>query len=81
MDGHHLQPGMTLAGRYRIEDLVGEVAGARSWRAMDTILNRSVGIQALPSDDPRTTAFLEAARQSTAVPDPRFLRVLDAVAN
>lgn len=81
MDGHDLQPGITLAGRYRIEDLVGEVAGSRTWRAMDTILNRSVGIQALSSDDPRITAFLEAARQSTSVPDPRFLRVLDAVAD
>ena len=81
MDGHDLQPGLILAGRYRIEDLVGEVAGARLWRAIDTILNRSVGVQALPSDDPRTPAFLDAARQSTAVPDPRFLRVLDAVAD
>jgi len=81
VDGQLLQPGITLAGRYRVEDLIGEVAGARSWRAMDTILNRSVGIQALPSDDPRTAAFLDAARQSTAVPDPRFLRVLDAVAD
>lgn len=80
MDGHDLQPGLILADRYRIEDLVGEVAGARTWRAMDTILNRSVGIQVLSSDDPRTAAFLEAARRSTAVPDPRFLRVLDAVA-
>lgn len=80
MDGHDLEPGRILAGRYRLEDLVGEVAGARTWRAMDTILNRSVGIQVLDSSDRRTTAFLEAARQSTAVPDPRFLRVLDAVA-
>jgi putative peptidoglycan lipid II flippase len=81
VDGHDLEPGLILAGRYRLEDLVGEVAGARTWRAMDTILNRSVGIQVLDSSDPRTTAFLGAARQSTAVPDPRFLRVLDAVAD
>jgi len=81
VDGYDLQPGAVLAGRYRIEDLVEEVAGARSWRAIDTVLNRSVGVQALPRDDPRTPAFLEAARQSTAVPDSRFLRVLDAVAD
>ncbi len=80
MDSHPLQSGTTLAGRYRIEDLVGERGGSRTWRAVDVILNRSVGVQALPSEDPRALAFLEAARQSTAVPDPRFLRVLDVVA-
>jgi len=80
VDGHDLEAGQTLAGRYRIEDLVGETAGSRTWRAVDLVLNRSVGVQALSSADPRSVAFLEAARASTAVPDPRFLRVLDAVA-
>jgi putative peptidoglycan lipid II flippase len=70
-------PGHTLAGRYRIEDLVGETAGSRTWRAFDSVLNRSVGVQILAADDPRCTAFLEAARRSTVVTDPRFLRVLD----
>jgi putative peptidoglycan lipid II flippase len=70
-------PGSTLAGRYRVEDLVGETAGSRTWRAFDSVLNRSVGIQVLPADDPRCSDFLEAARRSTVVTDPRFLRVLD----
>jgi hypothetical protein len=70
-------PGSTLAGRYRIEDLVGETAGSRTWRAFDTVLNRNVGVQVIDADDPRCPAFLEAARRSTAVTDPRFLRVLD----
>ena len=81
MNGHAIEPGQTMAGRYRIEDLAGEVAQSRTWRAMDTILNRSVGIQTMPSNDARATAFLEAARASTTVLDPRFLRVLDAVAD
>ena len=79
MEGHTIQPGSVLAGRYRIDDLVGEAAGSTTWRAFDQILNRSVSIRALPADDPRCEAFLDAARRSTAVSDPRFLPVLDAV--
>lgn len=81
MDGHDLQPGTTLAGRYRIEDLVGEGGSSRSWRAVDVMLNRSVGVEALPSSDPHSVPFLAAARQSTVISDPRFLQVLDAVAD
>lgn len=72
-----LHPGDALAGRYRIEDLVGEVGGSQIWRAKDDVLNRSVGAQVLPASDPRAVNFLDAARASTAVTDPRFLRVLD----
>ncbi|MGH3452825.1 MAG: protein kinase family protein, partial [Nocardioidaceae bacterium] len=79
MEGQAIQPGSILAGRYRIDDLVGEAAGSTTWRAFDQILNRSVSIRAVASDDPRRAAFLEAARRSTAVSDPRFLPVLDAV--
>lgn len=70
-------PGSTLAGRYRIEDLVGESAGSKTWRAFDSVLNRSVGVQMLDADDPRCPAFLEAARRSTRATDPRILPVLD----
>lgn len=70
-------PGATLAGRYRIEDLVGETAGSKTWRAFDSVLNRSVGVQMLDAGDSRCPAFLEAARRSTAATDPRLLRVLD----
>lgn len=81
MEGLAIQPGSILAGRYRIDDLVGEAAGSSTWRAFDQILNRSVSIRAVAADDPRLTAFLDAARRSTAVSDPRFLPVLDAVAD
>ncbi|HYJ66828.1 MAG TPA: protein kinase family protein [Nocardioidaceae bacterium] len=79
MEGHAIQPGSILAGRYRVDDLVGEAAGSTTWRAFDEILNRSVSIRAVAADDPRCPAFLDAARSSTAVSDPRFLPVLDAV--
>jgi hypothetical protein len=70
-------PGTVLAGRYRLDDLLTESAGARFWRATDTILARSVAIHAVPSDDPRSPALLEAARVSATVIDPHLLRVLD----
>ncbi|MGI8613821.1 MAG: protein kinase family protein [Nocardioidaceae bacterium] len=81
MDELAVAPGSTLAGRYRLEDLVGEDAGSMAWRAFDPVLNRSVGVQVLPAHDPRCAAFLEAGRRSTVVTDPRFLRVLDVAAD
>jgi len=79
VEGQAIQPGSVLAGRYRVDDLVGESAGSTTWRAFDGILNRSVSIRAVAAEDPRCAAFLDAARRSTAVADPRFLPVLDAV--
>lgn len=73
-----LHAGDVLAGRYRLEDLIREVGGSQIWRATDDVLNRSVAAQVLPASDPRAAAFLDGARASTAVTDPRFLRVLDA---
>lgn len=79
MPAHALSPGSELAGRYRIEDLVGETARSQTWRAVDRILERSVSVQAVRADDPAAERFLVAARAATVVEDPRFLRVLDAV--
>lgn len=69
--------GVVLAGRYELADLVSERLGSVTWRAVDIILNRNVGAEILPSDDPRAAHFLAAARESTGVTDARFLRVLD----
>lgn len=74
-----LGAGDELDGRYVLQDLVTEKLGATTWRAHDRVLARNVGIEMLPSADPRAANFLEAARQSTMVTDPRFLRVLDLV--
>lgn len=71
--------GDVLADRYELQDLVTERLGSVTWRANDSILNRNVGIEMLPSTDPRADHFLEAARLSTTVTDPRFLRVLDLI--
>ncbi|MDX6278332.1 MAG: hypothetical protein QOJ72_2460 [Nocardioidaceae bacterium] len=71
--------GDVLAHRYELQDLVTERLGATTWRAHDQVLNRNVGIEMLSSIDPRAEHFLTAARESTAVTDPRFLRVLDLI--
>lgn len=79
MDTRALSSGDVLSGRYRLEDLISESHDVFVWRAADQALNRSVCVQAMAATDPRVGAFLEAARRSTAVTDPRFLRVLDIV--
>lgn len=74
-----LGAGDVLDGRYELQDLVTEKLGSSTWRAHDTVLARNVGIEMIPSEDPRARHFLDAARESTGVTDPRFLRVLDLV--
>jgi putative peptidoglycan lipid II flippase len=76
-----LTSGLVLVERYELQDLVSDRLGAVTWRALDLVLNRNVGIELIRSDDPRAPHFLEAARQSTAITDARFLRVLDILEN
>jgi hypothetical protein len=78
-DRRPLASGDVLAHRYELQDLVSEKLGSSTWRAHDRVLHRNVGIEMLSSSDPRADHFLEAARESTAVTDPRFLRVLDLI--
>lgn len=78
-DRRPLASGDVLAHRYELQDLVTESLGSTTWRAHDQILNRNVGLEMIASDDPRAEHFLQAARESTSVTDPRFLRVLDLV--
>lgn len=73
-----VEPGRQFAGRYRVEDLLAERAGARLWRAVDEVLRRSVAVDVLPADSPRASALIQAARRAAVVTDGRFLRVLDA---
>ncbi|MGH3424473.1 MAG: protein kinase family protein, partial [Nocardioidaceae bacterium] len=77
MDQRVLSSGIVLSDRYQLEDLINESSGASTWLARDKMLDRRVGVQALPSDDRRAEGFAEAARRSTGVTDPHFLRVLD----
>ncbi|WP_053203677.1 murein biosynthesis integral membrane protein MurJ [Jiangella muralis] len=67
----------TVAGRYRFERLLQNADGIQSWQAVDDVLRRAVFVQAVALDDPRAGGFATAARVSSTVSDPRFLRVLD----
>ncbi|WP_114560542.1 murein biosynthesis integral membrane protein MurJ [Desertihabitans aurantiacus] len=71
--------GDLLGRRYRLQEIVAGRSDTHTWRAFDQVLSRSVLVQVLPPDDPRSPALLEAARASAAATDSRFLRVLDAV--
>lgn len=72
-----LVSGDVLAHRYELQDRVSERLGSATWRAHDRVLSRNVGVEMLASTDPRAEQFHAAARRSTVVTDPRFLRVLD----
>ncbi|MDQ3616191.1 MAG: protein kinase family protein [Actinomycetota bacterium] len=78
MADNAIEPGTVLAGRFRLEDLLYENAGAKHWRATDQILARNVAVHVIPSADPRAKDLLAAARTSATVTDGHFLRVLDA---
>lgn len=72
-----VQPGQLLAGRYRVEDLLDETTGVRSWRAIDEVLSRAVFVHTMPTNDDRAESVTNAARAASQVGDPRFLQVLD----
>ena len=62
----------------------GETAGTTLatpwtyWRAEDELLARPVSVCLIDANGSTAEAVLEAARRAAALPDPRFLRVLDA---
>ncbi len=67
----------TLAGRYRVDNLLDDTAGVRSWYGFDNVLQRPVFVQTIPADDTRADEFVRAARKASTAEDPRFLRILD----
>jgi len=71
-------PGTVLAGRFRLDVLLQEAAGARYWRATDQVLARSVAVHVVAASDPRAQGLLAAARISATLADVHLLRVLDA---
>jgi len=77
-----VEPGTRLVQRYRLEQpLEGGTALATPWtywRAEDELLARPVSVCLIDANGSTAEAVLAAARRAAALPDPRFLRVLDA---
>ena len=74
--------GRTLAGRYRIDELLARGGMARVYRARDERLDRQVAVKVLSSpyaDDPAARErFLAEARAAASVSHPSFVHVYDS---
>ena len=89
-----VEPGTRLVQRYRLEERLdgagidgAGIDGAAApdgtapttyWRAEDELLARPVAVCLIDANGSTAEAVLDAARRAAALPDPRFLRVLDA---
>lgn len=78
--------GGTELGRYTLTELISENAPinpdqfpVQLWRGHDQILDRSVSIRLIRSDDERIVAVLGAAQAAAMAEDRRLLRVLDVL--
>ena len=73
--------GQLLAGRYRLQELVGAGGAGRVWRAMDHVLERMVAVKLLRPevvDDPlAAAAFLAEARSASRLSHPGIAQVHD----
>jgi hypothetical protein len=80
-----INSGTTLS-RYTLLELISEHAATEPgqftvqlWRGRDEILERSVSIRLLRSDDSRISAVLGAAQAAARTEDRRLLRLLDVL--
>lgn len=71
--------GSRLADRYRLEKCMHDFDGLTTWTATDEMLARAVEIYVIPDDHELAEPLVLAAQAASGLPDPRFIRVLDAV--
>jgi hypothetical protein len=71
-------PAQRVGDRYRLDDLVRVVNGARVWRGTDEVLNRAVMVWALPADQPAAAEVQAAVLGAARLSDPRIARIFDA---
>ncbi|MFD8637002.1 protein kinase [Streptomyces sp. NPDC059533] len=71
--------GSVLAGRYRLEELLGAGGMGQVWRGTDQRLHRQVAVKVLarPGDRVLTTRLLAEARAAAAFSDPHVVAVHD----
>jgi serine/threonine protein kinase len=82
--GELASAGRRLGGRYRLERMVRGFGGGfepepELWVGVDELLNRKVGVDLIATSHPLCEKVARAARNAAAVPDARFVQVLDAV--
>ena len=61
-----LAPGITVDGRYRLENRIGSGGMADVWRARDTELDRDVALKLLHENFARDTEFVERFRREAS---------------
>lgn len=74
-------PGDELAGRYVLEEVLGQGGMGQVWRAVDRRLERSVAVKVLLEDDPsaeRVARFRREARLAARLLHPGITTVFDA---
>ncbi len=74
-------PGTVLGGRYTAHRRLEQGHDTERWSADDTTLGRTVSVLCMTTDDPRTPAFLDAARRAASVDHSLFVRILDVGAD
>lgn len=76
-----VEPGARLAGRYRLQERLSELAGSVLWKAVDEPLARTVAVRTFTDDFPRVSQVIAAAGAASRVPDSRLAQVFDADEN
>jgi len=77
MSTYTSEPGIRLAGRYRLEDQVDAGGGWALWKAIDEILARAVTVLMFSEAFPRVREAVTAARAASRLNDSRLSQVFD----
>jgi hypothetical protein len=67
-----------LAGRYRLEERLGDQYGSSVWKATDESLTRTVTVRTFAPHFGRTGEAVAAARSAAQLSDPRLVQIFDA---
>ncbi len=67
-----------LAGRYRLEERLGDQHGSSVWKATDESLTRTVTVRTFAPGYGRTGEAVAAARSAAQLSDPRLVQIFDA---
>jgi len=70
--------GGLLAGRYRMQERLGEDTGSEVWRGTDEVLRRPVLLRTFPARSAQAVKVAAAARAACRITDRRLEQVIDA---